>query len=208
MPTFKQCESTVYDLAKHIIEQYPEHEPLARLEVKVDLVFAFADTDDKGRQLNDALTKNGLKALGVTRKLPLKDRAMGRGDAEISLDGDWWTIATQEEQEALLDHELYHLSIKCDSTGHPKYDDLSRPLIEIRKHDVEFGWFKAVANRHGEFSQERQQAKRIMDNAGQYFWPGIAPMVEISTGGVTTGPIPLGAFSKAAALAVKNHKNP
>lgn len=33
-------------------------------------------------------------------------------------------------------------------------------------------WFKIVAARHGAASQERMQAKALMDEGGQYFFPG------------------------------------
>jgi hypothetical protein len=203
MPTFKSCEKSVHKLAQLLIGRYPDHKPLEAVELKLDLVFAFADTDEKGKPLNDAITKNGIRALGVTRALPLKDRAMGRGDAEICLDGDWWATAIGDEQAALLDHELHHVSLKTDKCGNIKYDDLNRPLIKLRKHDVEVGWFKVIAERHGLASQERQQAGKIMDSQGQYYWPGIAPTVTMSIGSETTGPMPMDTFSKASALMEK-----
>lgn len=203
MPTFERCDKSVETLAKNILNQYDTHKPLVALSVKIDFVFAHADVDDKGRVLNDALTKNGVKALGIARKLPLKDRAMGRGDAEISLDGDWWTAATAEQQAALLDHELHHLEVKSDKNGNVKYDDLGRPELKLRKHDVEVGWFKCIAERHGAASQERIQARVIMDNFGQYLWPDIAPTVEISSGDFKSGLMPMGTFAKAAARLAK-----
>ena len=199
MPTFERCDKSVEALALEILKRFDTHKPLVALDVKIDFVFAYADTDEKGRILNDALTKGGLKALGITRKISLKDRALGRGDAEIALDGDWWKLANEEQQIALLDHELHHISVKADKNGNVQYDDLGRPQIKLRKHDIEFGWFKCIAERHGEFSQERIQAKAIMDFSGQLFWPGIAPTIEISVDGKSRGVVPLGAFAKAAA---------
>lgn len=52
-------------------------------------------------------------------------------------------------------------------------DDLGRPKLKMRKHDVEIGWFKIIAERHGAHSIERQQAKIIFDTMGQSFWPGL-----------------------------------
>ena len=153
--------------------EFDSHKPLIDARVKIDFVFAYGDEDEKGRILNDALRKNGCKALGIARKIPLKDRALGRGDAEIAIDGNWWDFATREEQRALLDHELHHFAIKLDKSKRPMFDDLGRPVITLRPHDFEFGWFKVIAERHGIASQERAQAKVMMDNAGQCFWPGI-----------------------------------
>jgi hypothetical protein len=200
MSTYTKCEESIHELAQQLINKYEDHRLLLAVEIKLDLVFAFADTDDKGRPLNDALTKNGIKALGITRAVPLKDRALGRGDAEIALDGDWWKTASGDEQAALLDHELHHISLKTDKNGNIKYDDLNRPLIKLRKHDVEVGWFKVIAERHGSASQERKQAKAIMDGLGQWLWPDIAPTVQLTYQGKSTGPMPMDTFSKAAAL--------
>jgi len=170
MPTFQKCDQSVREMANTILCQYDTYEPLLDAKVTIDFVFAFADEDDAGNKVGNALSKNGCKALGICRKLPLKDRAMGRADAEISLDGDWWNKACEEEQHALLDHELYHIVVKVDKRGIVR-DDLQRPVLQMRKHDHEFGWFKEIAARHGLFSQERQQAKDMMDDFGQYYWP-------------------------------------
>jgi hypothetical protein len=202
MPTFERCDKSVETLASELLKQYDTHKPLVVVGVEIDFVFARADVDEKGKLVNDALTKNGIKALGITRKMPLKDRAMGRGDAEVALDGDWWIKATAEQQAALLDHELTHLEVKSDKHGNVKYDDLGRPQLNLRKHDIEVGWFKCIAERHGEASLERIQAKAIMDNAGQYFWPGIAPMIEITHDG-KRNLVSMGTFAKATAKKTK-----
>lgn len=169
MSTFARCDESVEEMARALISEFDTHKPLIEHEVKIDYVFAFATTDEQGFPKGDALRKNGLKALGLTRILSLKDRAMGRGDVEIALDGDWWTNAPLAEKRALLDHELHHIMpLLVDR------DDLGRPRIKLRKHDVEFGWFRCIAARHGENSLERQQARQLMEDSGQYFWGDIA----------------------------------
>lgn len=202
MPTFQRCDKTIDDLAASILSQYETHKPLVSCGVKIDFVFALPDCNDHGDPINDALTKNGIKALGICRKLSLKDRALGRGDAEISLDGDWWAKASGDEQAALLDHELHHIEVKADKAGNVQYDDLGRPQLKLRKHDVEVGWFSLIAERHGLASQERIQAKRIMDVEGQFYWPDIAPSVQITSGGRTSKKLSIGTFAKAAAMPV------
>ncbi len=194
MPTFQKCTKDVHDLCRSILTKHESHNPVLHHEVKIDLVFAFGDQDDKGRVLNDALSKNGIRALGICRAIPLKDRVLGRGDAEISLDGDWWGGATESEQEALLDHELHHVSVQADKAGNVQFDDIGRPKIKLRKHDVEIGWFKCVAERNGISSQEQIQAKAIMDQAGQFFWPDVVSAVKKISGTKT--------MAKASAVAV------
>jgi len=170
MPKFQKCPQEIRELANDILCEFETHQPLLDAKVTIDFVFAYADEDDAGNKIGNALSKNGCKALGICRKIPLKDRALGRADAEIALDGDWWNEANDEEKRALLDHELHHIAIKIDKRGLVR-DDLGRPVLQLRKHDHEFGWFKAVAARHGMFSMERQQAAEMMHECGQYYWP-------------------------------------
>lgn len=173
MPTFQRCPKKVNDMATAILFEFESHKPLINAGVMIDFVFAYADVDENtGKPIGDALTKNGCKALGICRKIPLKDRALGRADCEISLDADWWGESTEDEQRGLLDHELHHIAIKIDKRGVVR-DDLNRPIIQMRKHDFEVGWFKVVAARHGDNSPERIQAKVVMLDMGQYFWPEI-----------------------------------
>lgn len=173
MPYFQKADEPIRELAVEILCKFDTHKPLLDAKVKVDIVLAFCDRhEETGEPLNDALTKNGIKCLGICRKLPPKDRAMGRGDAEVALDGDWWQDANPEERAALLDHELHHIAVKLKK-GVLQQDAQGRPQLFLRKHDVEVGWFGIIAARHGAASQERIQAARVMDAQGQLYWPEI-----------------------------------
>lgn len=174
MPTFKKCDPTVREMAVALMNEIEPHKPL--LDVKLDLMFAFPDFDDEtGEPINDALKWNGVPALGVAKIINLKDRAKGLGDAEICLDGFWWENHDEGEQRALLDHELTHLILT------KKTDDLGRPKLKLKKHDVTFGWFASVAQRHGVHSQEVKQAKSCFDVYGQFFFPEIAAHLKESS---------------------------
>jgi len=173
MPTtYKRCDQSVSDLASEILCRFETHKPLLDAKVRIDLVFAMPDLDEDGHPINDALKKNGVRALGICRKLGLKDRALGRGDVEISLDHYWWTQTADElMQKALLDHELHHIAVVVAKTSHlPRCEEDGRPKIRLRKHDFEFGWFTIIAARHGEHSQERIQAREIFERAGQLYF--------------------------------------
>ena len=175
MPTFQKCPKAVHDLARQILEKHESHRPLLDFKVNIDLVFAHGDRDDDGKLVGPALMKNGIVCRGLTRKMAVKDRVLGRGDAEISLDGDWWNeTATDAQQEALLDHELHHVALKLVK-GQIQHDCAGRPVLKLRKHDVEVGWFAYVAERNGKNSLEQMQASTIMDALGQFFWPALAP---------------------------------
>lgn len=173
MPTYQRADEELQKMAKSIILEFPTHKPLIDADVKIDFVFAYPKYDQNGEPCGDAIRRHGCRALGLARKLSLKDRAMGRGDAEILIDAEWWKDANEEERRALLDHEIHHVAVKTNKKGAILKDDLGRPQIGMRPHDFEFGWFKEIAVRHGENAQERIQAKLMMDNAGQYFWPGL-----------------------------------
>jgi hypothetical protein len=176
MSTFKRCPQEVNEIANEILFQFETHKPVINAGVTIDFVFAYPDLDEStGEPIGDAIKHHGIKALGLCRIIPLKDRAMGRADTEITLDAAWWDEASDDEQRALLDHELHHIAVKIDKRGLVR-DDLGRPVIQLRKHDVEIGWFKAVGARHGKFSMERIQAAQIMCDHGQYFWPDLASL--------------------------------
>lgn len=174
MATFRKCDQPVSDMANAILTRFESHKPILNARVRIDYVFAYGERDDEGNLISRALVKGGVPALGITRKLPLKDRAMGRGDAEIALDHDHWSTLTEAQQEALLDHELHHIQVKTNKSGVAKTDDLNRPLLTLRKHDVEVGWFNVIAERHQHNSTERIQAAQVMEAAGQLYWPALS----------------------------------
>lgn len=173
MSTYAKAPPEVKEMAEAILEEFLSYKPIVEAKVKIDFMFAFAEVGEDGESKGHALNKHGIRALGITRKLGIKDRVMGRGDAEVCLDGDWWEKATPARRRALLDHELHHIEVKLDEEGVVIRDDLKRPKLKLRKHDVEVGWFAVVAGRHGSNSLEIEQAKLVMDSYGQLFWPCI-----------------------------------
>ena len=175
MTSYERCPKAVEDMAEALLREFPEHRPVLDAKVRIDFVFGYPEYDEAGEPQGFALLKNGIRVFALTRKIALKDRALGRGDAEIALDGQWWDKEAKNDSErrALLDHELHHIAVQQSGLGVVRTDDLSRPLITLRKHDVEIGWFAIVARRHAQHSQECIQAKFVMDNAGQLFWPGL-----------------------------------
>ena len=172
MPTYEKCPKSVENLAAEILCEYEDHKPLLDARVTVDYVFARCDKDEDGNPVEHAVAikHHGVRALAVTRKTSLKQRALGNADAEITIDWDWWEEAGPAEQKALLDHELHHLEIKTNEDGDCK-DDLGRPLLKLRPHDADYGWFKIIAERHGANSQEVRQARLLWDMHNQAFFP-------------------------------------
>lgn len=171
MPIYTPARQSVKDLAAQILCATEMHKPLLDARVKIDFVEARACEDpETHKKLDVPITIRGRKAFGLTRVIGPKDRVMGRGDVEVTIDADYWDDLTELQQMALLDHELTHISIKLDKRGIVR-DDAGRPKINLRLHDIEVGWFNVVALRHGAASQERIQAKSIVDVCGQYYFP-------------------------------------
>lgn len=172
MASFKKCDPSVRSLANEILTEFSNFKPLLDAKVTFDFVFAYGARDEAGQLTSNALTLHGAKAYGIARKTSLKERALGHGDCEVSLDGDFWKEAPSEERKALLDHELYHFEVVLNEKT-VKKDTCGRPTIQIREHDIQVGWFREIAARHGEHSMERKQAKDILETSAQLFWPEI-----------------------------------
>lgn len=195
MSTYEKANTEVKEIADKILQEFTDYAPLLEAKVRIDFLFAYAEVGEDGESKGYALTKHGIRALGITRKIGIKDRVMGRGDAEVALDGDWWKDATPARRRALLDHELHHIEVRTDDEGVVLRDDLKRPKLKLRKHDVEVGWFALVAGRHGSASLEIEQAKSVMDSWGQLFWPSIdlpEPPLQLMDGAPARGTKPKG----------------
>lgn len=164
MPLYERAPKEINDIANGILVKFESHKPLLNYRVKIDYIIALADKEGEA-----AIKWHGIRAYGLARILGLKDRAMGRGDAEILIDGNWRQDASDAELEALLDHELHHLEVQVED-GKMKKDALDRPKLKMRKHDFQVGWFHDIAKRHGKASIECQQAKQLLDTAGAIYF--------------------------------------
>lgn len=154
MKSYSKCPPEVHDRVAALVKKFHTHlGPLT-----IELLFISSDED------GPALKHNGYAAAAVVRSLPQKQRAAGRGDAEILIDEEGYDKMSAEEQDALLDHELYHIT----PTG--KVDPDGRPKLKMKKHDRQFGWFDEIARRHGIHSGEVQQAKRLITEAARDYF--------------------------------------
>lgn len=135
--------------------------------VLVAALFVFDDEESS----KSVLQHQGYPAQAVTRIRPLRDRAMGMRDALIVVDRANWVSLTQPQRDALIDHELTHLTRVLDpESERPVADALGRPKLAMRHHDHQFGWFDEIAQRHGDASPEVRQAKRLMESSGQLYF--------------------------------------
>lgn len=152
--TYRKSSTLIRGLMEEVVEQFHPH--LKDHSAIIDLIDAY----DTGG--GPAVLHHGLPAYAVIRTVPLKDRTMGRGDAEITFDGFMVGNLNEDAQRALIDHELYHLEIKRNKDGQVKFDDLGRVEFKIRAHDREFGWFDNIARRWGRYSMEVRQAMEMV----------------------------------------------
>jgi hypothetical protein len=162
-PTEQMVELLAKEMARH-------HQRLVDVDLIVDILAAHPKTDESGEPMEPALKLAGYPCLATIKIRGPKDRGEGRGDAMLTIDGYRWDELDLEEKFALLDHELTHLELDCDGKGNVKRDDYGRPKLTIRLHDHQFGWFDAVAMRHGESSIEVQQFATFRDGSGQLYW--------------------------------------
>ena len=139
------------------------HPKLDHFEVSIDVLWV------RGELMKPALKLHGVPAIAVVKITNLKDRAKGLSDVEITLDERVFTSYEPATQMAIIDHELEHLELVFKE-GSLERDDINRPKIRLRVHDHELGWFRNVAERHGENSIEVIQAKRLMDIDRQLFF--------------------------------------
>jgi hypothetical protein len=170
---FERAPAAVAKAVARLVKKF--HPEIEAAKLTFDICFCRAETDSNGDPTGPAIMHHGHAAAGLARITSLKERAMGRADAEISLDADQWGDWTAEQRDALLDHEINHFIPKKDALGAFLYDDLGRPKLTMRQHDYEFGWFTVIAERHGIASLEVQQATQMAKAHGQVLFPFMEP---------------------------------
>jgi len=152
------------------------HGDLRAADAKLEVLLAYGPRNKEGDLTGPAIKVNRAKCLGSVRLLSLRDRAAGRADFEVTLDGDDLPEWSEERLRAILDHELTHVCVVKDKEGTAKTDDLERPVLRLQPHDKQIGWFDAVAYRHGSDSVEVEQAERLFDDEQfhQLYLPGVS----------------------------------
>lgn len=159
MVIYEKADKDIHDLVSAMMVKF--HGPLSDAGVTVDVLWA---SSCEGRPVK----AHGYPALAVIKINSYRLRVQGHADAEITLDKKEWEVLSMQQREALIDHELEHLDLKLDKDGGVVRDDLERPQMSLRKHDHQFGWFDAVAERHGVNSQEVIQCEKFLIDT---MWP-------------------------------------
>lgn len=157
----EKCDSEILEIVARMISA--NHPPLAKARVRIDCLFAFEEEGE-----GPAVMLHGYPCAAVVRKVSYKNRVMGRGDAEIVIDREWWESATARQRDALIDHELTHLEIPLDKYGEIKRDRAGRPRLHMRLHDWQLGGFEVIARRWAKDAAEVAMANDFMDRFGQF----------------------------------------
>lgn len=162
MKTYSAPSSDLLDCIERIQREYH----LDLHGVTVGALFVFDDDADEC-----VLKHQGYPAAAVVRLTPVRDRALGVADALIVVDRSHWQMQSVAQKNALIDHELTHLTRVLDAeTGRPKVDAVDRPKLKMRMHDHQLGWFDEIAQRHGEASPEMRQAKQLVEQTEQLYF--------------------------------------
>lgn len=158
------------DVELHIDRMKREHHEKDLGQATIQALFIF----DAEKSHDHVLTHNGYPAGAVIKVTSTKERALGLADAVVVIDRAYWTKLTARQRDALVDHELQHLmaveDMDDDDKPQKKFDVLGRPILRMRKHDYQMGWFAEVAHRHGQDSPEVRQAKQLIAETQQLFF--------------------------------------
>lgn len=163
MPIYERAPVECQDIGARMMDKY--HGELRDAGVTIDYLFAKKKPDSNGEIDPEvhALKLHGYPVAAMVRANSYKNRVLGHSDAEIIIDGDRWDEWSAEEKDALIDHEIEHLELKTDKDGLLRRDDLDRPMLRVKLHDHEFGWFDSIARRHGKHSFEVQQYEKFRE---------------------------------------------
>jgi Putative phage metallopeptidase len=153
MPASYEKTNALVPIIERLIGSKPYHADLNNTGISVQVLFYHDEEQLKHR---------GMPAYAYVKATNIKERALGQKDATIVVDFASWSKMNEARRVALVDHELYHLTIKKDKDMANEFDDLGRPKIKMRKHDIEFGWFVEIAQEHKQDSIEVFQATQLV----------------------------------------------
>jgi len=160
---YKPAGEDVYDIIHSMMTAH--HTPLSDMGVTVRATMAYGPRDEDGNLKRPAITITGGHVCAAkVRICAPRLRAHEWPDMEVLLDGDSWPDWSQEEREAIIDHELEHVTLKTDKDGVPLRDDLNRPKLRTIPDDFMVWGFFSIAARHQSSSMEAQAVRALVRN--------------------------------------------
>lgn len=169
--TFARAPSTLNSRVESVLKRWHADDLyVKKFEVNVETLLAYGPRNKKGQETGPAIVIHGREAYACIRITSLEERVAGRADAVMWIDGDRYKRWKPEILEAIIDHELQHLELRLNpKTDEPMCDDCGRPILKIREHDYQFGWFTVIAERHKSNAVEVIQAAQIAEQRQLYF---------------------------------------
>ena len=175
--TYERASAEIDRLVEDAMTRW--HPELVGCDVRVSTLMISAE--DENGEPEQALKHHGYRCAATIAITPLKQRALGVGDAVLTIDAATWGEAPEARRLAILDHELEPLRggdalsgpvawADDGLVGTRREDDLGRPVLKLRLHDWQLGGFRSVARRHLSEALEVAQARACVDEAGQYYW--------------------------------------
>lgn len=152
-----------------VMEQY--RQPLKSAGVTLTVIMCSGPRDQNGDVCGPAITVGGYQAMASIKITNLEQRSTGLGDAILKIDQDRVDELSEAQRVALWDHELSHLDIVLDDGGAVKRDDLGRPKLKARKHDIQIGGFSEVIAKH---KQHALEALQVQEAWTKYVQPMLA----------------------------------
>lgn len=150
--TYSECPAEIKKRATQIAREFHPH----LIEGDVTIFFKWAENPD-----DVALMFQGYPAAATIKINSYEKRVEGLADCTMTIDKAFWDEASEESQDALLDHELQHIDVRRNKAGAIKYDDANRPCLRLRKHDFQIGGFHSIAKRHGIGALEVQYVEKV-----------------------------------------------
>lgn len=187
MPTYDAAPPEVEEYATELRALY--HDKLDECQVRVGYLMARATRNEDGDRIGVAIKLHGTRALAKVKINSLADRAEGKPDATITIDGDEWPDWSEERQRAVIDHELHHIEVvyERDSQTVWKTDDLGRPVLRLRPHDFDVRGFDVIRARWGMASIEHEAVERLKVRPVQALLPFARREGEITSVTLSSG---------------------
>jgi hypothetical protein len=171
MPTFGPADTDDQLFLESVRDEF---EPdLTTCQVRIKLLFAYPDRLESGEIKGPPLKLHGVPCAAIVSINSLKLRSQGLADATVIVDYSQWVDANEPRRRALIHHELHHLKPKTYPNGIPYLDKFDRPILKMRMHDFQVGWFSIIAEIHGDNSYEVRQARTLTNESGQMVFPWV-----------------------------------
>lgn len=140
--TYAKSDKELNALIREVMGKH--HPELKTAGVKVSTLLVEMDADDAEGAV---LKEGGAPTLGRIKIQNIPARVLGGGDALLEIDLHGFEELEPEQRIALVDHQLQHLELKLDKHGAVREDSAGRPMMRIRPHDIQIGFFSGVAAR-------------------------------------------------------------